>query len=63
MGLVENVGNTPMIKLEEADLTVWGKAEFMNPGGSVKDRPVLHIIQQAEKSGQLKKGDTICEAT
>jgi len=33
MGLVENVGNTPMIKLEEADLTVWGKAEFMNPGG------------------------------
>ena len=63
MGLVENVGNTPMIKLEEADLTVWGKAEFMNPGGSVKDRPVLHIIQQAEKAGLLKKGDTICEAT
>jgi len=63
MGLKPNVGKTPMIKLEESGFTVWGKAEFMNPGGSVKDRPVMHIIEQAEAAGLLKPGDTICEAT
>lgn len=63
MGLRPHVGNTPLIKLEESGFTVWGKAEFMNPGGSVKDRPVSHIITQAEQAGLLKRGDTICEAT
>lgn len=42
---------------------VWGKAEFMNPSGSVKDRPVSNILTQASKSGILKKGDTVVEAT
>ena len=44
-------------------MTVWGKAEFMNPSGSVKDRMATYIINDAEKRGVIKKGDTICEAT
>ena len=61
------VGNTPLIKLNKAsDLTgctILGKAEFMNPGQSVKDRAALSIIRQAEKKGLLKKGGTIVEGT
>jgi cysteine synthase A len=63
MDLRPYVGNTPILKIEEFGFTVWGKSEFMNPGGSVKDRPVSHIISEAEKAGLLKAGDTICEAT
>lgn len=63
MSLISQVGNTPLLPILESQYTVWGKAEFMNPGGSVKDRPVSYIIQQAELEGSLQPGDTICEAT
>ena len=63
MKLSGYVGNTPLIPITIGDLTVWGKAEFMNPGGSVKDRAAKAIIEHAEKSGYLKKGGTIVEGT
>ncbi len=56
-------GNTPLIPITLGKLTVWGKAEFMNPSGSVKDRMATYIINDAEKRGLIKKGDTLCEAT
>ena len=63
MRLSDNVGNTPLIPITLGNLTVWGKAEFMNPGGSVKDRMASYILNNAEKEGLIKKGDTLCEAT
>ena len=61
------VGNTPLIKLEKASAatgcTILGKAEFMNPGQSVKDRAALAIIRDAEAKGQLKPGGVIVEGT
>ena len=61
------VGNTPLIKLRAASkLTgceIYGKAEFSNPGGSVKDRAAKAIIEAAEASGSLRKGGTIIEGT
>jgi cysteine synthase A len=54
------VGNTPLIDLESG---IYAKAEFLNPSGSVKDRMALYIVEQAEKSGLLKPGDTIVEST
>jgi cysteine synthase len=61
------VGRTPLIKLrrasEETGCTILGKAEFMNPGGSVKDRAALYIIEDAVKRGTLKPGGTIVEGT
>ena len=66
-GFVEAIGNTPLIKLKAAsDLTgcsIFGKAEFLNPGGSVKDRAALGIIRAAEETGKLKPGGTIVEGT
>jgi len=66
-GFVEAIGNTPLIHLrkasEESGCTILGKAEFMNPGGSVKDRAALGIVQAAEVSGALKPGATIVEGT
>lgn len=65
--LDHHVGNTPLIRLKKlSDLTgceILGKAEFMNPGGSVKDRAALGIITDAERRGLLKPGDTIVEGT
>src|SRR6202142_2320575 len=65
--VVEAIGHTPLIKLERASeltsCTILGKAEFMNPGGAVKDRAALAIIQDAVASGQLRKGGTIVEGT
>jgi cysteine synthase len=65
--VIEAIGNTPLIKLRKAsELTgcnILGKAEFMNPGQSVKDRAALFIIKQAIKSGALKPGGTIVEGT
>ena len=49
MRLSDNVGNTPLIPITLGNLTVWGKAEFMNPGGSVKDRMASYILNNAEK--------------
>jgi cysteine synthase A len=66
-GVVAAVGNTPLIKLrrasEETGCLILGKAEFMNPGQSVKDRAALFIIQDAVKKGQLRPGGTIVEGT
>ena len=63
MRLSDNVGDTPLIPITLGNLTVWGKAEFMNPGGSVKDRMATYILNDAEVKGLIKKGDTLCEAT
>ena len=61
------IGNTPLVKLrkivDENSATVLAKAEFMNPGGSIKDRMALYIIEDAEKKGLLKPGGTIVENT
>lgn len=57
------VGRTPLINLVIDGISVWGKAEFMNPSGSVKDRPIKNILQRAVEHGLLKKGDTVVEAT
>ncbi len=66
-GFVGAIGNTPLIRLRGASqLTaceILGKAEFLNPGGSVKDRAALYIILDAEKRGLLKPGGTIVEGT
>ncbi len=66
-GVESYVGNTPLIRLRRlSELTgceILGKAEFMNPGGSVKDRAALGIIVEAEAAGRLKSGDTIVEGT
>ena len=63
MKLTNYVGNTPLIPIKFGGYTVWGKAEFMNPSGSVKDRMATFIINNAEDRGLIKKGDTLCEAT
>jgi cysteine synthase A len=66
-GFVGTIGNTPLIKLkrasEETGCTILGKAEFLNPGGSVKDRAALYIVLDAEAKGQLKPGGVIVEGT
>ncbi|HEY6257500.1 MAG TPA: cysteine synthase A [Xanthobacteraceae bacterium] len=66
-GLIEAIGNTPLIELKRASAatgcTILGKAEFMNPGQSVKDRTALQIIVEAEKRGDIKPGGLVVEAT
>jgi cysteine synthase A len=66
-GFTEAVGNTPLIRLRKAsELTgceILGKAEFMNPGGSVKDRAALYIVLDAEARGELRPGGLIVEGT
>jgi cysteine synthase A len=66
-GFVGGIGHTPLIRLRRAsDATgceILGKAEFLNPGGSVKDRAALAIIEDAERSGRLRPGGTIVEGT
>lgn len=66
-GIVEAIGNTPLIRLQQASAvtgcTILGKAEFMNPGQSVKDRAALFIIQDAIAKGELKPGGVIVEGT
>jgi cysteine synthase len=66
-GVAAAVGRTPLIKLkrasEETECTILGKAEFMNPGQSVKDRAALFIIQDAVKRGALRPGGTVVEGT
>lgn len=65
--LTSLIGNTPLVYLREASeqtgCKIYGKAEFLNPGGSVKDRTALGIIRDAEKRGQLQPGGTIVEGT
>jgi cysteine synthase A len=66
-GFVGAVGNTPLIRLNAlsalTDCEILGKAEFMNPGGSVKDRAALGILLEAEEQGLLKPGGTVVEGT
>ncbi len=66
-GTVDAIGHTPLIKLERASAatgcTILGKAEFMNPGGSVKDRAGRQMILEAEKRGELKPGGLVVEST
>src|SRR4051795_13441017 len=66
-GIVEAIGDTPLIKLKHASeltgCTILGKAEFMNPGQSVKDRPGKWMILEAEKRGDLQPGGLVVEAT
>jgi cysteine synthase len=66
-GIIEAIGNTPLIKLKHVSAatgcTILGKAEFMNPGQSVKDRAALFIIQDAVKKGELRPGGVIVEGT
>src|SRR3989449_7013159 len=66
-GVVEAIGNTPLIKLQRASeatrCTILGKAEFMNPGQSVKDRAARQIILEAEKRGEIRPGGLVVEGT
>src|SRR5262245_49935412 len=66
-GLAEAIGNTPLIRLnhfsEQTGCEILGKAEFMNPGGSVKDRAARAIVDDAESSGRLLPGGTVVEGT
>ncbi|KAM3100232.1 cysteine synthase A [Phormidesmis sp. 146-35] len=66
-GFVGAVGNTPLIRInsfsDETGCEILGKAEFLNPGGSVKDRAALYIIKDAEEKGLLKPGGTVVEGT
>jgi cysteine synthase A len=66
-GFAGSIGNTPLIRLrglsEETGCEILGKAEFMNPGGSVKDRAARGIIEAAEERGELEPGGTVVEGT
>ncbi len=65
--ILSAIGHTPLVRLNKLvgpnDATVYAKCEFMNPGGSIKDRMALHIIEKAEREGKLKPGGTIVENT
>lgn len=62
--ILQHIGNTPLVKLElSTNATFLAKFEFLNPGGSVKDRSALFMIEQAEKEGLLKSNGTIIEAS
>ena len=67
MSILKHIGNTPLVRLnrigKDASSPLFGKCEHMNPGGSVKDRIALYIINDAEERGLLKPGLTIIEAT
>src|SRR3546814_17507916 len=61
------IGNTPLVLLkgpsEATGCEIWGKCEYANPGGSVKDRAALYIVRDAEANGSLRPGGTIVEGT
>ena len=66
--ILEQVGHTPLLRLEHvtaklSNVEVYAKAEWFNPGGSVKDRPALNMIVQGERIGALRPGKTILDAT
>ena len=67
-GLLDQIGHTPLIRLDKidsslADVEIYGKAEFFNPGGSVKDRAALNMIREGERTGRLHKDRTILDST
>jgi len=65
--ILEDVGNTPLVRLhhigQELTCELYGKCEFLNPGGSTKDRIAVQMVEDAEKAGRIKPGDTLIEAT
>lgn len=67
--VTEQIGNTPLVRLNKLpkslgiEATVYAKLEFFNAGGSVKDRIALRMIEEAERSGRIKPGDTLIEPT
>src|ERR1700744_2295593 len=65
--VLEAIGNTPLIRLNRASAAtgceIWGKAEFLNPGQSVKDRAALYMVRDAERRGTLRPGGRIVEGT
>src|SRR5229473_1863658 len=66
--VLQQIGNTPLIRLERVraefpEVEFYGKGEWHNPGGSVKDRPALNMIREGERSGKLRPGKTILDAT
>ncbi|MEM7393524.1 MAG: cysteine synthase family protein, partial [Verrucomicrobiota bacterium] len=68
MNIIDGVGNTPLVELKTlsddvAPVKIYGKAEWYNPGGSVKDRPALNMVREGEKSGKLTKDKILLDAT
>jgi cystathionine beta-synthase len=67
--ITQQIGNTPLVRLNKIpqslgiEATVYAKLEYFNAGGSVKDRIALRMIEEAEKSGRIKPGDTLIEPT
>jgi len=65
--VLDSIGHTPLIRLrhvsDETGCEIYAKAEFLNPGGSIKDRIARHIVREAERRGELKPGSTIMEVT
>ena len=65
--VLDSIGNTPLIRLrkvsEDTGCEIYAKAEFLNPGGSIKDRIARYIVRQAERRGELRPGSTIMEVT
>lgn len=67
--VTEQIGNTPLVKLNRLpqslgiEATVYAKLEYFNAGGSVKDRIALRMIEEAERKGRIKPGDTLIEPT
>src|SRR5665213_4173513 len=64
--ILGTIGRTPIVRINQLapkNVTMYVKCEFFNPGGSVKDRLAIGIIEDAEKSGKLKPGQTVIEAT
>lgn len=62
--ILEAIGNTPLVKIPfDIPATVYAKLEYLNPGGSIKDRSALYMVQQAEKQGLLKPGGTLIDAS
>lgn len=63
--LLDSIGNTPLVRLDNISkglkAKIWAKLEFMNPGGSLKDRIALYMVEKAEREGKIKPGDTIIE--
>ena len=67
--VTEQIGNTPLVKLNRIpqslgiEATIYAKLEYFNAGGSVKDRIALRMIEEAERKGRIKPGDTLIEPT
>ena len=67
LSILNQIGNTPLVKLKQVseltDCNIYGKAEYFNPGESIKDRAALFIVKEAIKNKKIKKGGVIVEGT